>query len=144
MCIRDSAKTDFVEKRRPVIRFNELTNDEKEKIIEKDSSYGKIICRCENITEGEIVDAIHRNVGARTLDSVKRRVRPGSGRCQGGFCSPRVMEILARELEIDMSKVVKDHPKSYILTAQTKDTSMFDLHAVNYLTKECVANANRI
>jgi len=138
------AKTDFVEKRRPVIRFNELTNDEKEKIIEKDSSYGKIICRCENITEGEIVDAIHRNVGARTLDSVKRRVRPGSGRCQGGFCSPRVMEILARELEIDMSKVVKDHPKSYILTAQTKDTSMFDLHAVNYLTKECVANANRI
>jgi glycerol-3-phosphate dehydrogenase len=119
-------KPDFIEARRPMVRFNELTYDGKQKIIQQDSRYGKIICRCETITEGEIVDAIHRNVGARTIDGVKRRVRPGSGRCQGGFCSPRVMEILARELGIDITKVVKDHPKSYILTAQTKESNQGD------------------
>jgi len=114
-------KPDFIKKRRSVVRFNELTNAEKQRLIEQDSRYGKIICRCETVTEGEIVDSIHRNAGARTLDGVKRRVRPGSGRCQGGFCSPRVMEIIARELGIDIARVVKDHPESYILTAQTKE-----------------------
>jgi len=144
MQVEMAEKSDYEEKRRPVIRFNELTNAGKQRLIEQDSRYGKIICRCETVTEGEIVDAIHRNVGARTLDSVKRRVRPGSGRCQGGFCSPRVMEILARELGLDISKVVKDHPESYILTAQTKETNMFDLNDVNFIARECVTNASRI
>ncbi|MGE5632115.1 MAG: NAD(P)/FAD-dependent oxidoreductase [Caulobacteraceae bacterium] len=114
-------KEDFVPVRRKVIRFNELSEEEKEELIKKDPRYGRVICRCETVTEGEIVDAIHRKVGATTVDGVKRRVRPGSGRCQGGFCGPRVMEILARELSLDMNQVTKDRSKSYILAHPTKD-----------------------
>jgi len=128
---RIEEKSDYTAARRPVVRFNELTDEEKNKWIKKDPRYGKIVCRCETITEGEIVDAIHRNVGARTVDGVKRRVRPGSGRCQGGFCGPRVMEILARELSIDITQVVKDRKEAYILTGPTKketqDSSILDM-----------------
>jgi len=111
---------DFNPHRKPSIHFMELPDDEKAKLIEKDSRFGKIICRCENITEGEIVDVINRKAGATTLDGVKRRARPGSGRCQGGFCTPLVMEILAREQNIDITKVVKDRLGSYILSGETK------------------------
>lgn len=113
-------KPDFNPNRRPNIHFMELSDIQKAKLIEKDPRYGRIICRCEQITEGEIVDVIRRKAGARTVDGVKRRARPGSGRCQGGFCAPRVMEILARELEMDITEVVKDRPDSYILTGKTK------------------------
>lgn len=116
--------TEYVPARRPVVRFKELTDAEKNEMIRKDSRYGKIICRCETVTEGEIVDAIHRNAGARTVDGVKRRVRPGSGRCQGGFCGPRVVEILARELKLHIAEVVKDHKESHILTGPTKEESL--------------------
>ncbi|QUH21216.1 NAD(P)/FAD-dependent oxidoreductase [Alkaliphilus sp. B6464] len=111
---------DFNPNRRPSIHFMDLSDDEKAKLIEKDPRFGRIICRCENITEGEIVDVINRKAGATTLDGVKRRARPGSGRCQGGFCAPRVMEILAREQDIDITEVVKDRLNSYILTGETK------------------------
>jgi glycerol-3-phosphate dehydrogenase len=80
-----------------------------------------VICRCEQITEGEIVEAIRRPVGARTLDGVKRRCRPGCGRCQGGFCGPRVLDILARELGVPRESVEKDRAGSYILTGKTKE-----------------------
>lgn len=113
-------KQDFNPYRRPNIHFMELSDAEKAKLIEKDPAFGRIICRCEQITEGEIVDVIKRKAGARTVDGVKRRARPGSGRCQGGFCAPRVMEILARELEIDITEVVKDRLDSYILTGKNK------------------------
>ncbi|MCT4620865.1 MAG: NAD(P)/FAD-dependent oxidoreductase [Marinisporobacter sp.] len=113
-------RKDFNPRRKPVIRFMELSDEEKAEVIKKDPRYGRIICRCENITEGEIVDSIHRNAGGRTVDAIKRRVRPGMGRCQGGFCGPRVMEILARELKIDIKEVVKDSKASYILTEETK------------------------
>lgn len=113
-------KENYNPNRRPNIHFMELSDIEKAKLIEKDPRFGRIICRCENITEGEIVDVIKRKAGATTLDSVKRRARPGSGRCQGGFCAPRVMEIIAREMEVDITKVVKDRQDSYILTGQTK------------------------
>ncbi|QXM07053.1 NAD(P)/FAD-dependent oxidoreductase [Crassaminicella indica] len=116
-------KEGFNPRRRPVIRFMELSDEEKAEIIKKDPRYGRIICRCENITEGEIVDAIHRNAGGRTVDGIKRRVRPGMGRCQGGFCGPRVMEILARELKMDIKDVVKDSKASYILTEETKQNN---------------------
>ncbi len=106
--------------RREMIRFMDLSQEEKQEIIKKDPSYGRIICRCENITEGEIVDAIHRKAGATTVDGIKRRVRPGSGRCQGGFCQPRVIEILARELNIDITKVYKDGLNTNIATEETK------------------------
>ncbi|MHB1394869.1 MAG: FAD-dependent oxidoreductase [Clostridia bacterium] len=123
--------------RRKVIRFMELPEEEKNKLIKHDPRYGRIICRCESITEGEIVDAIHRRVGARTVDGVKKRVRPGTGRCQGGFCGPRVMEILARELKIDIKDVVKNSCKSYILTGETKDNCLYEvIHEFAAASKE--------
>ena len=112
---------DFNPRRRPMTYFIELPDEEKAELIKKDPRYGRVICRCENITEGEIVDIIHRSVGATTVDGVKRRARPGSGRCQGGFCSPRVMEIVARELNKDITEIVKDREGSYILTGATKE-----------------------
>lgn len=136
---------EYVPSRRPVVRFKELTDEEKNEMIKKDPRYGKVICRCETITEGEIVDAIHRNVGARTVDGVKRRVRPGMGRCQGGFCGPRVMEILARELKIDITEVVKDHKASYILTGPTKGEAMdiLDETSMTILTATMLATASK-
>lgn len=117
-------KENFNPYRKEVVHFMDLTNEEKAAMIQKDPRYGRIICRCENITEGEIVDVIKRNAGARTVDGVKRRARPGSGRCQGGFCGPRVMEILAREMNIEIVDVVKDSRASYILTEPTKQTAI--------------------
>ena len=92
--------------------FNRMTASEKQKMIEKNRLYGRVICRCETVTEGEIVDAIHQPVGARTVDGVKRRTRAGMGRCQGGFCGPRVTQILARELGIPVEKVLKERQGS--------------------------------
>ncbi|MCT4660609.1 MAG: NAD(P)/FAD-dependent oxidoreductase [Tissierellales bacterium] len=112
---------DYNPKRRPRVKFEELNAEEKAEMIKKDSRYGRIICRCEMITEGEIVDAIHRNAGGRTLNGIKRRVRPGAGRCQGGFCGPRVMEILARELKMDMEDVLQENEGSKILVGRTKE-----------------------
>ena len=111
----------FNPKRRPQIRLTDLTDEEKRRIIKKNPKYGRIICRCEHISEGEIVDSIHRNAGGTTIDGIKRRVRPGSGRCQGGFCQPRVMEILARELDIDVLEVLKDRPGTNVALYRTKD-----------------------
>lgn len=112
-------KENFKPRRRRVIRFDKLNSEEKAELIKKDPRFGKIICRCESITEGEIVDIVNRNAGATTVDGVKRRARPGTGRCQGGFCGPRVVEILARELNKDIDEIVKDRESSYILTGKT-------------------------
>jgi len=113
-------KEDFNPRRKKVIRFNELSEVEKEEVIKENPSYGKIICRCEIVTEAEIVDAIHRKAGARSVKGVKKRTRPGTGRCQGGFCEPRVVEILARELGKDMKDIPYDSTDAYILTRETK------------------------
>ncbi|MEC4630660.1 (2Fe-2S)-binding protein, partial [Bacillus safensis] len=75
---------------------NTLSKEERIRLIKEKPEYGNLICRCEMITEGEIIDAIRRPLGAKSLDGVKRRTRAGMGRCQAGFCSPRTMEILAR------------------------------------------------
>jgi glycerol-3-phosphate dehydrogenase len=115
-----SQNDSFNPNRRPNIHFIDLSDSEKEELIKKDPSFGRIICRCENITEGEIIDVIRRKAGATSVDGVKRRARPGSGRCQGGFCAPRVMEILSRELNLDVDDIVKDGPDSIILTGKTK------------------------
>ena len=85
-----------------------MSDEEKNALILKDGAFGHVVCRCETITEGEIVDAIRRPCGARTVDGVKRRTRAGMGRCQGGFCGPRVIEILSRELGIPVPEVRKD------------------------------------
>ncbi|MEF9918547.1 MAG: NAD(P)/FAD-dependent oxidoreductase [Eubacterium sp.] len=112
---------DYNPKVRKHIFFNELSDDEKRELIAKDPKYGKVICRCETITEGEILDVIHRSAGATTVKSVKKRCRAGMGRCQGGFCSPRVVEILARELGCELDEVMYDaQDKGYILNGKTK------------------------
>jgi glycerol-3-phosphate dehydrogenase len=94
--------------------------EEKNEIIKKDPRYGRIVCRCEGITEGEIVEAILTNPGARDVDGVKRRTRSGMGRCQGGFCSPIVVEILARELGVSIDKITKFGGDSVINYSKTK------------------------
>lgn len=101
------AKADHDPIRKPAHAFQMMTMEEKNEVIKKDNRYGKIVCRCEGITEGEIVEAIHTNPGATDVDGVKRRTRSGMGRCQGGFCSPIVVEILARELNIPLESVTK-------------------------------------
>lgn len=112
-------KDDFIAQRKQ-INFMELSQEEKGELIKKDKRYGRIICRCESITEGEIVDSIRRSFGKISLDGVKRRCRPGMGRCQGGFCGPRVQEIIARELNIPMEDIELDKEGSYILVGKTK------------------------
>ena len=114
-----SKKENFI-KNRKQIHFIRLSPEEKAEVIKKDSRYGRIICRCESITEGEIVDAIHRKCGGTTLNGIKRRCRPGGGRCQGGFCGPRVQEILARELNVKLEDIEFERKGSYILTGETK------------------------
>ena len=115
-----AVKKEEFKQNKPQIHFIELSPEEKAEVIKKDPRYGRIICRCESITEGEIVDVIHRMVGARTVDGVKKRCRPGTGRCQGGFCGPRVQEILARELGKELNEIVLDKKGAYILTTETK------------------------
>ncbi|MEG2017682.1 MAG: NAD(P)/FAD-dependent oxidoreductase [Clostridium sp.] len=112
-------KAGFIAEREE-IRFMELSPEEKAELIKKDKRYGRIICRCESITEGEIVDSIRRAFGKISLDGVKRRCRPGMGRCQGGFCGPRVQEIIARELNIPIEDIELDKDGSYILIGKTK------------------------
>ncbi len=100
--------------------FKDLSMEEKNAIIKKDPSYGKIVCRCEQITEGEIVRAIRDNPPAKNVDAVKRRTRAGMGRCQGGFCQPHVAEILARELGIPFEEVTKSGEGSNLVTGVSK------------------------
>ena len=97
-----------------------MTAAEREAAIREDPAFGRVICRCETITEGEILAAIRRNPSARSVDGVKRRTRAGMGRCQGGFCGPQVVEILARELKIPMEEVTKSGGASRMLVGKTK------------------------
>ena len=105
---------------REKIRFKELSEEEKQAVIAKDARYGRVVCRCETITEGEIVAALQNPLTPSTIDAVKRRCNAGMGRCQGGFCSPRVMEIIVRERGIDPLQVQKDKEGSYIVIGETK------------------------
>lgn len=113
-------KEDFIPIRKKPIRFTELDQNQIEETIKNDSRYGRIVCRCEKVTEGEVTACIHSVIGARNLDGVKRRTRSGAGRCQGGFCTPRVVEILSRELDIPMEEVTKNGGKSRLLIGKTK------------------------
>ena len=113
-------KDNFIEKRKGLPLTNHMTKEEHMKLIEKDKSFGQIVCRCEKITEGEIVAAIHAPLGGRTVDGLKRRVRAGAGRCQGGFCGPKVIDILARELNMDHKEVKKSSPEAKIIFRTTK------------------------
>jgi glycerol-3-phosphate dehydrogenase len=105
---------------RKKLRFRMLSDAEKTAAIKRNPLYGKVICRCETITEGEIVDAIHSPLPPCSVDGVKRRAGSGMGRCQGGFCGPRVVDILARELPTDRMDVLQDGAGSRILLSETK------------------------
>ena len=100
--------------------FREGTIEEKNEYIRRDPSYGKIICRCEGISEGEILDAIRSNPPARDIDGVKRRTRSGMGRCQGGFCGPYVMELIAKERNVAFESVTKSGGASVMVYGKTK------------------------
>ncbi|MEE1196350.1 MAG: NAD(P)/FAD-dependent oxidoreductase [Lachnospiraceae bacterium] len=115
-------KEDFIATRKGILNPEELTKEERIALIKENPAYGNIICRCEMITEGEIIDAIRRPLGARSLDGVKRRTRAGMGRCQSGFCSPRTMEILARECNMSMFDITKSGGDSRIVVGTNKDT----------------------
>lgn len=108
-------KDNFISGRPSFKRFADMDQDERNSLIKKDSRYGNVICRCETVTEGEIVRTIHEEPGTWSVDAVKRRLRAGMGRCQGGFCSPRVVEILARELDVSAESICKNEPGSEIL-----------------------------
>ena len=112
----------FVATRKGVLDPDALSKEERIELIRKNPAYGNIICRCEMITEGEILDAIHRPLGAKSLDGVKRRTRAGMGRCQAGFCSPRTMEILARERHVSMFDITKSGGESKIVVGTNKDS----------------------
>jgi len=111
-------KQDFNPIRKGIKMFRDATPEEQDELIKKDPRYANIICRCETVSEAEILEAIRR--GARSVDAIKRRLRAGMGRCQGGFCSPRVIEILSRELNIPPEEVRKNEPGSEFLIGENK------------------------
>ena len=102
------------------IRFKELTDEERRKLVARDPSYGRVICRCETVTEGEILAALRSPVPPCSVDGVKRRVNAGMGRCQGGFCGPRVVELLAKDLGVTPDRIVQDREGMWILKEETK------------------------
>ena len=114
-------KTDY-KPAQPVPKpFHAMNTEERAAAVEKDPLYGNLVCRCEVVTEAEIRAAIRRPVGARSIDAIKRRTRAGMGRCQGGFCSPRVAEILAEELNIPLTEVTKNGGESYLLVGTVRE-----------------------
>ena len=115
-------KTEFISTRTGFSDLGSMTIEERNKMIRRNPAYGNIICRCEMVTEGEIIDAIRRPLGAKSLDGVKRRTRAGMGRCQSGFCSPKVMELLARELVKPIDEITKSGRNSKIIEGINKDT----------------------
>ena len=113
-------KEDFICQRRRV-RFKELSLEEKAQLVAREPAYGRVICRCETVTEGEILATLKTPIPPRSVDGVKRRVNAGMGRCQGGFCGPRVVELLSRELGISPGEVVQDKAGTWLLAHETKE-----------------------
>ena len=114
-------KADFKAERKGIPNVAEASFAERQELIKKNPAYANVVCRCEVVTEGEIMDAIHRPLGATTLDGIKRRTRAGMGRCQSGFCAPKTVEILARELGKDVSEITKSGEGSNYLTGYNKE-----------------------
>ncbi len=114
-------KPDWNPKRSRIPRFKDMSHDERKEIIRENPAYGRIVCRCEEVTEGEVLQAIHSPIPATTYDAIKRRTWLGTGRCQGSFDYPRTMEILARELGMSMTEITKKGPGSVFLYRRTKE-----------------------
>ncbi len=115
---RPALKQDYKPGREIKKPFRTMTAEERREAIKADPDYARIVCRCEQVTEAEIRDAIRRPVGARSVSAVKMRTRAGMGRCQGGFCSPRVLEILCEELGLDPLEVTQSGGRSNILVGR--------------------------
>ena len=113
-------RADFNPIREHAKPFRTMTEEEREQAIAKDPRYGRIICRCETVTEAEIAHAIERTLGKPTVDGVKRRTRAGMGRCQGGFCAPRVMELIEKYGGIPMEKITKNGGASRMIVGRTR------------------------
>ena len=113
-------KTNFTATRRGILNPATLSPADRNRLIREHPEYGTVICRCEMVTEGEIIDAIRRPLGARSLDGVKRRTRAGMGRCQAGFCTPRTMEILEREVPMSMFDITKGGVGGELITGVNK------------------------
>ncbi len=107
--------------RKGIVRANELSAEARDALIQDNLAYGEIVCRCEEISRGEVEDALRRSVPCDTLDGVKRRVRPGMGRCQGGFCGPLVLQIIAHEKERSLEQVEKNGPGGEVLLGSIKE-----------------------
>lgn len=114
-------KKNFIDKRREVYKFRELGKREANEVISLDKRYGKIICVCNNISEGEIVDSIRRPLGARTVEGVKRRTGSGFGNCHGSYCLEKIVNILARELDKNVTDIVDDSKDSKIISSRIKE-----------------------
>lgn len=112
--IRLEEKENYISERKAIVRVNELDDEARNEMIKMNPLYGHVICRCEVVSEGEIIDALHRNIPAKSLDGIKRRVRATAGRCQGGFCSNLIIEIIARERNIPFTEVSKKGGDSYL------------------------------
>jgi len=126
-----TVKEDYNPIRPKLEKFKDFSKIELDNKIKEDPAWGRIICRCETIPEKEIIDAIHSPVGATTLDGIKFRCRPGMGRCQGGFCRPRLIEILSRELNISYEDVVKTGEETNFLVAKTKEIVLQSIEGGN-------------
>ena len=119
--IKCTEKKDFIDKRREVYRFTDISDEERNELIKIDKRYGKIVCLCNLVTEGEIIDSIRRPLGARTVEGVKRRTGAMIGTCKGSSCLNRVVSILARELDVNVADIVKESQGSNILNGRMKE-----------------------
>jgi glycerol-3-phosphate dehydrogenase len=119
--LKPSKKENFNPIRKAIPKFRELSNEDRNELIKAKPEYGRIVCRCEVVTEGEIIDSIRRPLGAATLDGVKRRTRAGMGRCQAGFCSAKIVDILCKELTILPTEVTKFGGESIVLLGKNKE-----------------------
>jgi bacterioferritin-associated ferredoxin len=114
-------KRDYIDKKRDVYVFRNMSKEQRNKIIALDKRYGNIICSCNNISEGEIVDSIRRPLGARTVEGVKRRTGIGLGSCNGSYCNMKIIKILAREMNKGLLSIVDDSMDSKILVGRIKE-----------------------
>lgn len=121
--LQPSKKTDFIDTRTGILDPKKLSLKDRNRLIKVKPEYGNIVCRCEMVSEGEILDAIHRPLGAKTLDGIKRRTRAGMGRCQSGFCAPKTMEILSREWKVPFETITKNGEGSKLITGRVKASS---------------------
>ena len=119
--LKPEQKQDFIALRKGIVSLLSLSEKEQQKLIKVKPEYGQIVCRCEMVTEGEILDAIYRPLGARSLDAIKRRTRAGMGRCQSGFCSPKVLQLLAEALKTDPENITKKGSGTSVLAGHNKN-----------------------